>query len=178
MSIRVDLLKSIIKDPKSADEIATETGYTKQQVKANMILSVKEGFAVRKGDDGSLIYSITQPGIDLLQGSTTPAGGGANNTGSEARQHLPKDASSVGASQNLYKPPTVKIDMQILMPDMPIQLKLLGIRKANLDDAIASGSDAYLIDVAMLDEVAINQFCVQWTAAFKSHVKSRQGIKS
>lgn len=69
----------------------------------------------------------------------------------------------------------IEIKFAIQLPDMPDRLKLTGLRKASLDDAIASG-DGYMIDVATLDDNAVESLCTQWAQKFKAHVQSRKQL--
>lgn len=70
--------------------------------------------------------------------------------------------------------PTIKIDAQIEIPDVPNTLRVIGIKPATLDDAIAC-SGAFTIDVGSLDESAINKIIEQWGKKFKENVQSRRG---
>lgn len=69
----------------------------------------------------------------------------------------------------------IEIKFAIQLPDMPDRLKLTGLRKASLDDAIASG-DGYMIDVATLDDNAVESLCAQWAQKFKAHVQARKQL--
>ncbi|HEY9211061.1 MAG TPA: hypothetical protein VIO56_06585 [Methylotenera sp.] len=71
--------------------------------------------------------------------------------------------------------PTVKIEAQIQLPDMPNTLKVIGIKPATLDDAFATGGN-FTIDVATLDDVAIESFIAQWSQKFKEHAQARRSI--
>ncbi len=71
--------------------------------------------------------------------------------------------------------PTISIQFTVLIPEMPDKLKLVGIRKSNLDDAIATG-DSYTVDVATLDDNAVDALCAQWAAKFKAHVQKRKQL--
>lgn len=68
---------------------------------------------------------------------------------------------------------TIEIKFAIQLPEMPDKLKLTGLRKASLDDAIASG-EGYMIDVATLDDSAVESLCAQWAQKFKTHVQARR----
>lgn len=69
----------------------------------------------------------------------------------------------------------IEIKFAIQLPDMPDRLKLTGLRKSSLDDAIASG-DGYMIDVATLDDNAVESLCAQWAQKFKAHVQARKQL--
>ena len=69
--------------------------------------------------------------------------------------------------------PLISITFAIQLPDMPDKLKLIGLKKSNLDDAIAAG-DSYTVDVATLDENAVDALCAQWAAKFKAYVETRR----
>jgi hypothetical protein len=71
--------------------------------------------------------------------------------------------------------PTIKIEAQIQLPDMPNTLKVIGIKPATLDDAFAVGGN-FTIDVATLDDVAIESFIAQWSQKFKEHAQARRSI--
>jgi len=79
------------------------------------------------------------------------------------------NAASVATPQQ----PVISISFAIQLPEMPNQLKLVGLKKSDLDDAIASG-DSYTVDVATLDETAVEALCAQWAEKFKAHVQSRK----
>ena len=68
----------------------------------------------------------------------------------------------------------IEIKFEIQLPEMPTQLKLTGLKKSSLDDAIATGSDDYTIDVATLDDNAVESLCAQWAQKFKAHVQQRR----
>lgn len=69
--------------------------------------------------------------------------------------------------------PVISISFAIQLPEMPNQLKLVGLKKSNLEDALASG-DSYTVDVATLDENAVDALCAQWAEKFKAHVQARR----
>jgi len=94
----------------------------------------------------------------------------------EAKMPKPKKAQSMTSNavqEQTPQQPVISITFAIQLPEMPNQLKLVGLKKSNLDDAIASG-DSYTVDVATLDETAVEALCAQWAEKFKAHVQSRK----
>ena len=77
------------------------------------------------------------------------------------------------APEQIQQQPVISISFAIQLPEMPNQLKLVGLRKSNLEDALASG-DSYTVDVATLDENAVDALCAQWAEKFKAHVQARR----
>lgn len=69
--------------------------------------------------------------------------------------------------------PVISIQFAVQLPEMPDKLKLVGLRKSNLDDAIAAG-DSYTVDVATLDDNAVDALCAEWVEKFKAHVQARK----
>lgn len=77
------------------------------------------------------------------------------------------------APEQTQQQPVISITFAIQLPEMPNQLKLVGLKKSNLEDALASG-DSYTVDVATLDENAVDALCSQWAEKFKAHVQARR----
>ncbi len=71
--------------------------------------------------------------------------------------------------------PSINIKLQVEMPTMPNTVKIKGLRKSNLDDALNGGED-YNIDVALLDDLAVHSFIGEWSVRFKTHVQARREL--
>lgn len=84
-----------------------------------------------------------------------------------------KTMNTNAAPEQSLQQPVISISFVIQLPEMPNQLKLVGLRKSNLEDALASG-DSYTVDVATLDENAVDALCAQWAEKFKAHVQARR----
>lgn len=61
-------------------------------------------------------------------------------------------------------------------PSMPNFIKVCFGEKHDLDEAIATGESnkTTSIDVALLDDEAVEQVISAWAQAFRSHVKNRR----
>lgn len=84
-----------------------------------------------------------------------------------------KQMNTNAVPEQIPQQPVISITFAIQLPEMPNQLKLVGLKKSDLDDAIASG-DSYTVDVATLDENAVDALCAQWAEKFKAHVQARK----
>jgi hypothetical protein len=84
-----------------------------------------------------------------------------------------KPMNTKAVPEQIPQQPVISISFAIQLPEMPNQLKLVGLKKSNLEEALASG-DSYTVDVATLDENAVDALCAQWAEKFKAHVQSRR----
>lgn len=84
-----------------------------------------------------------------------------------------KPMSTNAVPEQTPQQPVISITFAVQLPEMPNQLKLVGLKRTDLDDAIASG-EGYTVDVATLDDKAVETLCVQWAQKFKAHVQARK----
>jgi len=84
-----------------------------------------------------------------------------------------KPMNTKAVPEQIPQQPVISISFAIQLPEMPNQLKLVGLKKSNLEEALASG-DSYTVDVATLDENAVDALCAQWAERFKAHVQARR----
>ena len=69
--------------------------------------------------------------------------------------------------------PKINLAVELELPTMPNFLKVKGFKADSFDQAIASG-DKYTIDVAELDDGALEQFIIEWAEGFRKHVGQRR----
>lgn len=67
---------------------------------------------------------------------------------------------------------TVALRAKVKMPILPNFLVVEELAHGSLDEAIAKGE--IKVDVGMLDDQALQDFCNEWTLAFVRHAKGRR----
>lgn len=184
MSVYKEILEALPKDKKSAisarDLFAKCKGAADiKHVSSLLSQMYASGTISRKEVNlGQTKYIYWNEKSDKVQPSATQEN---NQVDAPATSH-PAEVSSIKSMVetviNSPAPeasiPTIKIDAQIQIPDVPNTLQVIGIKPASLDYAIACGG-AVTIDVGSLDEAAVNNIIEQWGQKFKQNVQSRRG---